>query len=508
MKEPVGLSYLFPAGPILNLISTILLLSIIPAFLKTKIFTLIVGMIMLILCNLFSGINMIIWKNNIRDIPIYADIVAHWWSVFPQLLYVNFACFAKFVWYMSRPRSTVFLYDNRQRINRIDAMMLGGVYLLLAPFEILSYFGRYGIMEDFGPYFVVYFDMKAFLLNVLPLTLMVIMSVTFNVMTLRNLVVRRRKGLGGDTRIGSSAQMTKYLLLAISSSVFMVFGNIWGVYWVVKIYFLHMNDHESFPHVFVPVSEVMKTIHRKIFWTRIILDMSPDATRSNGGMFLTIPIVGMYFFAFFGLGKEARKMHRDNIRWIGHLLGCEWQRKEASGLSHTENPQRWRSFSIFKRAILSNRDRMMPMAPFELPSDNSSQPLERMALNSDRSIANKARVADRIDESHQPSLSMHKPPLSPPQTPNTPINEASRPHGSVTSGKRKLSPTLPLLAADSTNDIVQNGLHSLSFPQHKPPMPPLDRHASSINNGQQSQPQFAPLPVPPPAYSRERQYLV
>jgi hypothetical protein len=73
MKEPVGLSYLFPAVPILNAISIVLLLSIFPAFLKTKVFTLVACPVLLILQNFFSFLNFLIWRNNVRDAPVYAD---------------------------------------------------------------------------------------------------------------------------------------------------------------------------------------------------------------------------------------------------------------------------------------------------------------------------------------------------------------------------------------------------------------------------------------------------
>ncbi|PVF97340.1 hypothetical protein CPB86DRAFT_785972 [Serendipita vermifera] len=469
-------------------------------------------MVLLVLANLFSCVNMIIWRNNMRDIPIYADIVAHWWSVFPQLLYVNFACLAKFVWYMSRPGSGVFLYDNRRKINRIDAIMLGVAFLLLVPCQTFAFYGRYSIMEDWGPWSRVYLDMKLILIGVLPQTLMVIMSTVFNVMTLRNIIMHRRKGFDKETRIGSNARINKYLFLAISSSIFMLFGNIWSFYPLIPTYLSQISDRENFPYIFVPISDVVKTMHRKTFVTRFMLDLSPDVTRSNGGFFLSIPVVGMYFFAFFGLGKEARKMHRDNIRWIAHLVGWRWQSKESSRSSDPEKsffPRGWRSLAIFRRVLPSNRSRRVPVAPFELPSNSSSQPLEKVVLDIGPHMASRARLADQNDEDHSSRLSMHKPlPQSPSQSPTTSNDEQSQSHDVVSSVKGQTLYPFAHPPTGSTGDVVQTGVQSLSRPQRKPPLPPPSRDMSSIDYAEQGHPQFALLPVPPPAYSRERQYWV
>ncbi|PVF97344.1 hypothetical protein CPB86DRAFT_785976 [Serendipita vermifera] len=493
MKEPVGLSNIFPICPILNAISVVLLLSIIPAFLKTKVFTLIAAMVLLVIANLISFVNMIIWRNSIRDIPIYCDIVARWWSVFSPLLYVTLACFAKFVWHMSRPGSAIYLYDNRRKINRLDAMLFWGAFLILVPLETFTYDGRYGILEDFGPWPTVYVDMKIILLNAVPLTVMTIMSAVFSTMTLRNTIRRRRQGSEGDAKMGSNAHMNKYLFLAITSLTGMLFGSIWVWAFQIKTYFLRMDERK---YLFVPFSEIQKTFNRKYFWTRIVNDMIPDVMKAERGFLLTIPVTGIYFFACFGLGKEVRQMHRDNVERIARLLGWKRQNNESTEPSDPEQSHsrpKWRLPAIFKRVFPSRRSQKVLVAPFDLPSNSSSPSLEKVDPDTGHHTTGKARTLGQINANRSPSLSMHKPSLpSPSQSSSTSNDEQLQPHGAVSSGKRRL-PT----------EGVQSGLESLPRPQHKPPLPPSALPANSNDNAERNRPEVAPLAVPPPAYALE-----
>ncbi|PVF97343.1 hypothetical protein CPB86DRAFT_815621 [Serendipita vermifera] len=479
MKEPVGLSNIFPACPILNAISVVLLLSIIPAFLKTKVFTLIAAMVLLVIANLISFVNMIIWRNSIRDIPIYCDIVARWWSAFSPLLYITLACFAKFVWYMSRPGSAVYLYDNLRKINRIDAMMFWGAFLILIPLQTFTYDGRYGIIEDFGPWPTVYVDMKLVLMTTVPLTLLTIMSAVFNTVTLRNIIRRRRQGSDRDAKIGSNAHMNKYLFLAITSLTGMLFGTAWSWTSQIQSYFLRMDERK---YVFVPFSEIRKTFNRKYFWTRVINDMAPDVMILERGFLLTIPVTAMYFFACFGLGKEARQTYREGLQRIASLLGWRRQNNEALESPDPEqshSSQKWRLSAIFKRVFPSRRNQKALVAPFDLPSNTSSPSLEKMDFDTGHHTTGKARTLGRINADRPPSLSMHKPSLpSPSQSSSTSNDEQSQPHGAT-------------------------GLESLSRPQHKPPLPPSARPTNSNDNAEQNDPQIAPLSVSPPAYSPE-----
>ncbi|PVF97345.1 hypothetical protein CPB86DRAFT_454618 [Serendipita vermifera] len=352
--------------------------------------------------------------------------------------------------------------------------------------------------------------MKVFFINVVPLILAAIASIIFNVLTLVNVVIRRRKRLDADATERPNPPIIKHLLHTSSSTVLMIFGNVWGIQPYVKDYFLNMHDRENYP-VFVPFSEVMKTKPQKSFYTRFILDVIPDTIRLNSGFILSLPLIEMYFFAFFGFGKEARKTYRDNIKWVAHLLGRRQEDVERSGQSDAKQPfhffsiQRKKFVAMFKRVFPRNRSRRIPVVPFEIPSDASSGHIEKEILDIRPTAPNNANRPQR--------RSMHKPRLPPSRSSDAPIeDEEAQTHSLVAPSEAQSSSLPPNLPSDSPDDIIQTGLQSLPRPQRKAPLPPPDRRTNSIDDVQRHQPQIVPLPVPPPAYSpetsRERQHLV
>ncbi|PVF97346.1 hypothetical protein CPB86DRAFT_798189 [Serendipita vermifera] len=293
----------------------------------------------------------------------------------------------------------------------------------------------------------------------------------------------------------------------------MIFGNVWGFQPYVKNYFLNMDDREHYP-VFVSFSEVMETKPRKSFYTRFMLDVIPGAVRVNSGFILSLPLIGMYFFAFFGFGKEARKTYRDNIKWVARLLGWRQQDVERSGDSDSEQSshfffiQRKKFVAMFKRVFPRNRSRRIPVVPYQVPSDASSGHIEKETLDI------RPTAPDQVNANRPQRRSVHKPRLHPsPRSSDTPIeDEEAQAHSLVASSHAQSSSNPPNLPSDSPNDIIQTGLHSLPHPQRKAPLPPPDRRTNSVDNVRRDHPQIVPLPVPPPAYSpetsRERQHLV
>jgi hypothetical protein len=74
MVEPVGLSFLYPAVPILCIFSMFSLFILVPSFWKTRIFVLNAFLGWLMLGDLLVFIGMVQWRGNIHDSPVWADL--------------------------------------------------------------------------------------------------------------------------------------------------------------------------------------------------------------------------------------------------------------------------------------------------------------------------------------------------------------------------------------------------------------------------------------------------
>jgi prepilin signal peptidase PulO-like enzyme (type II secretory pathway) len=74
MAQPVGLSHLYPAVPIMNFLAMVSMLLLIPGFWKTRIIALVALVGWLFVANLLSFIGMIHWREHTNDAPVLASI--------------------------------------------------------------------------------------------------------------------------------------------------------------------------------------------------------------------------------------------------------------------------------------------------------------------------------------------------------------------------------------------------------------------------------------------------
>ena len=129
MAPAVGISFLFPAVPILCAISSVLLLILLPGFWKTGVFALLALVGWLLIGNTLVFIGMVGWHGNIHDAPILADIsasiVVNWpsslsvpcftvaalWNIWFVGAFGSLLVFSKFVWQRLQPSSARKFYD-------------------------------------------------------------------------------------------------------------------------------------------------------------------------------------------------------------------------------------------------------------------------------------------------------------------------------------------------------------------------------------------------------------
>jgi hypothetical protein len=74
MTEAVGLSYLYPVVPIMNVLAMVSLLLLFPGFWKTRIVALVAPVGWIFLGNLLYFIGMIYWRGHTNDALVLASI--------------------------------------------------------------------------------------------------------------------------------------------------------------------------------------------------------------------------------------------------------------------------------------------------------------------------------------------------------------------------------------------------------------------------------------------------
>lgn len=129
MPKAVGLSYIFPAVPILSIIGVALLLLVLPGFWKTRNVALLSYISVCIYLNLKAFIDSLIWRNSIKNIaPIYCDISMSRVSAnFKALILPTTAglltlqanifipaaivCISRFIWLISTSSPYVVVHD-------------------------------------------------------------------------------------------------------------------------------------------------------------------------------------------------------------------------------------------------------------------------------------------------------------------------------------------------------------------------------------------------------------
>ncbi|KAG9052823.1 hypothetical protein FS842_009179, partial [Serendipita sp. 407] len=181
-----GISAIFPVVAVLSVLSNTLCLLLLPGFIKTRIISIVCLICWLLLGNGLLLLNMFIWRGNTRNIPIYSDIVARFWSIFTIAIHMSILCLTKFIWIISRPAPTIKLYDGRRRMNLIDGFLCIGVPLLMLPIDHFRSLGRYLIIEDLGPRIYIVLSVDSFLIDLVPTSLASVLSVGYSCMSCYN----------------------------------------------------------------------------------------------------------------------------------------------------------------------------------------------------------------------------------------------------------------------------------------------------------------------------------
>ncbi|KAG8814075.1 hypothetical protein FRC18_002175 [Serendipita sp. 400] len=318
----VGFSDLFPVLPLFSLASLVCCMLILPAFIKTRVFTLVTLTLWLALGNLLICINLCIWRNNTRNIPIYSDFVAHIWAMYPIIVYLNHLCFLKFVWNITRPGSSLNICDKRQEYNRLDVFLTVVLPILWTPLSILTRQGRYTIVEDIGPLNGSALSLGVILFYSVPMLLVTVASVWFAVLALINVwraqrtsAVKKVMGLGHSSfyRDLTITKAVKYLVMSTTA----LFGLMFGCIWATRPIFLYIKNEG--PWYRTDIRDNIRQLPLIYITYRYELEDPIDLIQIKLFLF-SIPVTGILFFFFFGLGPEALARYHAWIQFLSSFL--------------------------------------------------------------------------------------------------------------------------------------------------------------------------------------------
>ncbi|KAG9054474.1 hypothetical protein FS842_005013 [Serendipita sp. 407] len=318
----VGLSDLFPILPIFSLVSFVCCMLVLPAFIKTRVFSLIIHVLWLALGNLLICINFCLWKNNTRNIPIYSDFVAHTWAMYSIIIYLNHLCFSKFVYNITSPGSSLKICDKRKKYNKLDVFLAVVLPILWTPVNLLALRGRYLIVEDIGPIYVSRVSLESTLIRSVPILLITAASVWFVVLALINVWrAQRISAMKRVTQLSHShfyrdlttTKVIKYLTMSTINLFGLMFGCIWAILPTIRI--LRKGDPWYTKFSIRDNIRQLPFIH-----TITRYQVGPNDTRDLKVFFFSIPVMGIVFFIFFGLGPEALARYRTWIQALSTFL--------------------------------------------------------------------------------------------------------------------------------------------------------------------------------------------
>ncbi|KAG8821758.1 a-factor receptor [Serendipita sp. 401] len=333
--RPNGISVVFPAVPILSAISIVLCLPILPGFWKTRIFAVVYYLCWLIVGNGLLLVNTCIWQGNVRNIPIYSDFVAIFWSGYSRALSMCILCVSKFIWTISKPAPLVRVYDERRRTNIIDACLCVGIPLLLLAFSAAFLFtGRYILVEDLGPWPVFPMSIFSFSIDTLPIVLGSIGSTGFSCLSCYNFWRSRLEQPSPGCSITcqsqhrslSTSQYWRHMLMCLS----IIIGSIYGAVWITLPYISHILEHPH-PNTWYRTFGITsnKLAYRQIYiWAREAWEPDGHVLKRNLiGFAYTLPFIGIQLSMFFGFGYEVRKTY---IGWFQAFIQSKFSMRVSS----------------------------------------------------------------------------------------------------------------------------------------------------------------------------------
>ncbi|KAG8806287.1 hypothetical protein FRC18_006203 [Serendipita sp. 400] len=220
---------------------------------------------------------------------------------------------------MTRPGSSLKIYDNRIKYNRLDIFLTTILPILWTPLMVVTLNSRYMIIEDIGPVYTASVSFLVVLIRCVPTLLITITSVWFVVSTMINVWYARHieppKGVNepGHLRFDHTLprkKVMKYMALSIWTLISVIFGCIWAF----RPILLAPSQWYAKPDIRGNIRQ-LPLIYTT---TRYEVDLNNAVNRKL--FFISIPVMGIVIFVSFGLGPEALKAYHSWLQTLSLLL--------------------------------------------------------------------------------------------------------------------------------------------------------------------------------------------
>ncbi|KAG8811081.1 a-factor receptor [Serendipita sp. 399] len=311
-----NMSYLFPAYPIICIISAILALLPIPAHYRAGNIGIIALGVWSFWGNVIAAVNTIYWHGNLRNPnPIWGDICQAYFSV------MNFGLSS----------STVYIQYTLWKVSRNRKLLI-----------TLRQGHRYDVVEDLGPTSTIYLTPVAFALYYVWDPVFCIIAIIFSILTYIN-IIRHRKEVANMFSLSRRHNASQYYrLLAITLVLTLIHLPL-----VLRGLIINVVDYEVYP--WISWDDTHSNYMRIQYISRFMLGTMPTSTVSNLSLaYWAVALCGYIYFALYGTGAEALAQYKQAILYIPRRLGLTSPPRTTTTTT-SENKQHWWNVSFFTR---------------------------------------------------------------------------------------------------------------------------------------------------------------
>ncbi|PBK68302.1 fungal pheromone STE3G-protein-coupled receptor [Armillaria solidipes] len=294
--------------PAMSFISALLVLVPLPWHWRAGTIPTIAITFWLFLGNLINGVNAVVWSDNVRIVsPVWCDIATKLMIGMNISLPCSLLCLCMHLERVSSMRMVQTTVADKRRRQAWDSFLCFFVPVIYMALHYIVQGHRFDIIEHFGCRPAIYNSLASLFLIWIPPLLFSIGAGIFSAVALHHFFVRRIT-FARHLQTKNSALTASHYFRLMSMSLVQIF---WGVLVTgVNMWFTMKNGLRpwtGWADIHVGFSRIGQ-------FPQLLI--SPTTWSYTYGLWWTIPISSILFFAFFSFGQEAMKQYHSCFRWV------------------------------------------------------------------------------------------------------------------------------------------------------------------------------------------------